>query len=67
MCRDCQFLADASPDAVVTPHQPLMENDKQGLLRSKMESGQGTNPALKSEDPLTVDGIMMGDQVGFIS
>ncbi|XP_063682511.1 double-stranded RNA-specific adenosine deaminase-like isoform X3 [Bolinopsis microptera] len=46
----------------VVAHDPTMENEKQGLLRSKMESGQGTNPTSSSEDPLTIDGIMMGDQ-----
>ena len=45
-----------------TAHHPCMENEKQGLLRSKMESGQGTNPTVVGDDPLTVDGIMMGDQ-----
>ena len=45
-----------------TTHHPVMDNDKQGLLRSKMECGQGTNPTSVTEDPLTVDGIMMGDQ-----
>ncbi|KAL5268288.1 hypothetical protein ACHWQZ_G002224 [Mnemiopsis leidyi] len=46
----------------VVAHEPTMENDKQGLLRSKMESGQGTNPTSITEDPLTVDGLMMGHQ-----
>ena len=46
----------------VVAHNPTMENEKQGLLRSKMESGQGTNPTSISEDPLTIDGIMMGHQ-----
>lgn len=46
----------------ITEHTPTMENEKQGLLRSKMESGQGTNPTIVNEDPLTIDGLMMGDQ-----
>ena len=44
------------------PHQPIQDNNKQGLMRSKLESGMGTIPVPGDEEPLTIDGVMMGHQ-----
>ena len=54
--------AVSTTQAMDETHKPLMENERQGLMRSKMENGQGTIPISCDEPELTIDGIMMGNQ-----
>eukprot|EP00118_Oscarella_pearsei_P003548 m.14735 g.14735 ORF g.14735 m.14735 type:complete len:837 (+) comp25956_c0_seq1:77-2587(+) len=69
-CGDSALFGKGLDEAELPPeaHQLVIDNSKtQGLLRTKVEMGEGTIPIAADEPPLTWDGIVTGQRVRTMS
>ncbi|XP_062581262.1 double-stranded RNA-specific adenosine deaminase-like [Saccostrea cucullata] len=63
-CGDGAVFTHAEP-GTDSHHEPIFDNGQQGLLRTKLENGEGTIPV--DDAPQTLDGIRRGERLRTMS
>ena len=60
-------ISSLDPSQIERQHQPTFTNKQQGILRTKIEDGEGTIPIDPLEGPQTWDGLLQGRRLRTMS